>query len=703
MKLKYIIPSVAIAAAGLGFSGCTDDFEEINTNPHKVYDVELNDVFAGTVQRTANNWAEMNYRRFLNFSRLTIVMFCCNPSQDTGDGYFRNYYVNVLRDLIKLEREYAANVDNEGRTIYPKNMAIVKAWKSYVYYVMASCWGPIPMSDAIVVGNEGKRYYKYDSEEQVYTQILNDLREAVDLLDHTQNASALDVLQNDPIFGAGGIGAPDMDKWLRFANTLRLNVAMHCQNLNSDLSREHALEVLADGRLMASNDDNAVMQWGLDSDKSSSYYYRSFQKDHKAEQGGEAPIWPCLNEYGYIYFATFNDPRIGKYVRKMNERNPKAKPFLVTDTLTRPHSAYCKNSDTKMTINGQSVVVATKCANYTQHRSLPTAVKNTLRDSIIVRYTVDYAPYQEQCDIPNSWRYATVPGMTYTYHDVLGSARQDDYNHSVAQPYFVSEDAHWVILTYADACFLRAEAELIYNNNPGRAKTAYEEGIDASMAQWGITDYADFKAQDGVKWGTSKEGSHDRRLIYQAKIMGGDNGNDGLLEQIYKQRSFADYFNGLEIWNIERRTRTFDWPPTFTKDQSSGVLGASPDYNYWMERLIYPEAETTKNSAANAEGIAMLQSVSPFVRTERWGDNIFTSLGFAKKNPHVEDASLWGTPREITPKMEYYEHYYGDTYEKLLARAKEISGARLEAAALGAVAFEYQSTKAYGYNLTSGN
>ena len=702
MKLKYIIPSVAIAAAGLGFSGCTDDFEEINTNPHKVYDVELNDVFAGTVQRTANNWAEMNYRRFLNFSRLTIVMFCCNLSQDTGDGYFRNYYVNVLRDLIKLEREYAANVDNEGRTIYPKNMAIVKAWKSYVYYVMASCWGPIPMSDAIVVGNEGKRYYKYDSEEQVYTQILNDLREAVDLLDHTQNASALDALQNDPIFGAGGIGAPDMDKWLRFANTLRLNVAMHCQNLNSDLSREHALEVLADGRLMASNDDNAVMQWGLDSDKSSSYYYRSFQKDHKAEQGGEAPIWPCLNEYGYIYFATFNDPRIGKYVRKMNERNPKAKPFLVTDTLTRAHSAYCKNSDTKMTINGQSVVVATKCANYTQHRSLPTAVKNTLRDSIIVRYTVDYAPYQEQCDIPNSWRYATVPGMTYTYHDVLGSARQDDYNHSVAQPYFVSEDAHWVILTYADACFLRAEAELIYNNNPGRAKTAYEEGIDASMAQWGITDYADFKAQDGVKWGTSKEGYHDRRLIYQAKIMGGDNGNDGLLEQIYKQRSFADYFNGLEIWNIERRTRTFDWPPTFTKDQSSGVLGASPDYNYWMERLIYPEAETTKNGAANAEGIAMLQSVSPFVRTERWGDNIFTSLGFAKKNPHVEDASLWGTPREITPKMEYYEHYYGDTYEKLLARAKEISGARLEAAALGAVAFEYQSTKAYGYNLTSG-
>lgn len=698
MKLKYILPSIAIAGSALGFSGCTDDFEEINTNTNKVYDVELNDVFAGTIQRTANTWAELNYRRMLNFSRLTVVMFCSNPGQDTGDSYFRRFYVEVLRDLVKLERTYSQTVDADGRTLYPKNMAIIKTWKSYVFYTMASCWGPIPMSDAIVVGNEGKRYYKYDSEAQIYEQILNELKEAVELLDNTQNASALDVLQNDPIFGAGGIGAPDMDKWLRFANTLRLNVAMHCQNLCPELSEEHAKAVLEDGRLMASNADNAIMQWGTDAEKSSSYYYRSFQKDHKPEQGGEAPIWPCVNEYGYIYFSTFNDPRLGKYVRKMNERNPKAKPFLVTDTITRPHQKYCSNKDTK---DASGNVIATKCANYNQHRTLPAAVKKTLRDSIVVKYTVDYAPYQEACDIPNSWRYATVPGMTYTYHDVLGSARQDDYNHSVAQPYFVSEDAHWVILTYADACFLRAEAELLYNNNAGKAKAAYEEGIDASMTQWGITDYADFKNQDGVKWGTSREGYHDRRMIYQAKIMGGENGNEGLLEQIYKQRAFADYFNGLEIWNIERRTRTFDFPPTFSKNTSSGVDGASPDYNYWMERLIYPEAETTKNGAANKEGIAMMQAVSPFVRTDRWGDNIFTSLGFAKKNPHADD-HIWDGAREITPKMEYYEHYYGETYEEMVDRAKEISGSRLEATALKSIAFEYQSTKAFGYNLTTG-
>ena len=700
MKLKYILPSLALLGTAAGFTGCTDDFEEVNTNTNKVYDVTLNDVFAGTVLRTANNWAEMNYRRWLNFSRLSIVSFCCNTSQDTGDGYFRNYYVNVLRDLIKLEREYTSpeNLDADGRSIYPKNLAIVKAWKSYVFYTMVSSWGPIPMSDAIVVGNEGKRYYKYDSEAEVYTAIIKELEDAVDLIDHQQNASAVDGITVDPIFSTAGIGVPgtpDMQKWLKFANTLRLNVALQAQRLIPELSEETAKAVLDDGRLMASNNDNAIMQWGTDSEGSSSYYYRSFQKNHKAEQGGEAPLWPCVNEYGYIYFATFNDPRMPKYVMKMNERstNPNTKPFLVTDTLLRADQKYCKTTDTKMTINGQSVVVATKCANYSQHQSNKTLLK-LMQDSIIVKYTVDYAPYQEGVAIPQSWRWATVPGMTYTYSDVLGTARQDDYNHSVAQPYFVNEQAHWVILTYADACFLRAEAELIYNGNQAAAKAAYEEGIDASMTQWGVTDYADYKAQDGVKWGTSREGFHDRRYIYQAKIMGGENGTDGLLEQIWKQRQFADYFNGLEIWNVERRTRTFDFPPSFQNSTPSGVLGADPNYNYWMERLIYPEAEAIKNAQANAEGIEMLRAVSPYTRDERWGDNIFTTLGFAKKIPGIDDKSIWGDMREITPKMDYYEHYYGSTYDELLEKAKEISGSRAEASALGAVAFEYQSTKA---------
>ena len=45
----------------------------------------------------------------------------------------------------------------------------------------------------------------------------------------------------------------------------------------------------------------------------------------------------------------------------------------------------------------------------------------------------------------------------------------------------------------------------------------------------------------------------------------GSNGQEGQLEQIYKQRHFADFFNGIEGWNLERRTRAFGWPPFISR------------------------------------------------------------------------------------------------------------------------------------------
>lgn len=673
--LIYAGLSLLAGSAAMTFTGCTDDFEEVNTNPNKVYDVDLNDVFAGTVQRTMNNWAKMNYRRFLNFSRLTVVMFCCTPDQDTGDEYFRTYYVDVIRDLVKLEREYLKTPE-----AYSNRLAIVKIWKSYVFYTMASCWGPIPMSDAITDGSENKRYYKYDSEQEVYKQILEELAQAAELIDNADPNITADVLSSDPIFGADGIGQADMSKWRKFANTLRLNVAMHIQNLDPDLSREHALAVLADGDIIRSNDDNVIASWGLDSENSSSQYYRDILKDRKpADFGGS--VRPALNEWGYIYFASFNDPRLPKYVKKSNADVPagmtNVKPFLVTDTITRPH--VCNNRD----VSGQSV----KCPDYATHRA--DGMNAFRRDSITVNYTVDYAPYMETTGTPTGWRWATVPGMTYTYNDPLLVAASSEYNYSYCADYFWNEQAKWNILTYADACFLRAEAALLYQGDPSTAKSAYEEGIAASMTQWGITDYADYMAQDGIKWGTSKAGYHDRRQLYQAAINGGENGTDGLLEQIYKQRSFADFFNGLEIWNLERRSRAFNWPPFFMSGQSSSVEGYNMTYNYWTERLIYPETEANKNGTANAEGIQMLRAASPFTRDERWGDNVFTSLGFSKINPQLATAEQqWGF-REILPRMEYYEHTYGATWEECSKNAIERTGAANERAAFREINFVF--------------
>lgn len=673
MKIKNILFPLLVGSAGFVFPGCTDDFEEVNTNPNKVYNVNLEDVWSGTVKRSMDVFAELNYNRLLNFSRSVVVQFNTNPGQDTGDAYFRKFYVEILRDLVKLERQYG----NDPAT-YANRLAIIKTWKSYCFYMMASMWGPIPMSDAISDGSENKRYYKYDSEIEIYTAILKDLTDAYTMLENANSTAAV-AMEMDPVYGADGNGQPDMQKWKRFCNSLRLNVAMHIQNLDRELSREYALKAMQ-GDLMTSNSDNAILRYGTMLENSSSYYYTRFIYN---QTSFNKSVYPAVGEYFYIYLKSFDDPRMPKFIHKSNELavgNEKA--YVFTDTITRPHQ--CFNRDN--TNQGYR-----KCPDYAEHQA--DKLNAFRRDSIIVEYMAEYVPLNELNNLPSGWEWGIIPTdpNNNRYFDPLDRFNSQ-YNPSFVQDNFVNEQAQMPILTYADVCFLKAEAAMLYLADEGSAKSYYEEGIMASMAQYGVTDYNAYLSHDGVKWGTSYKGYHDRRMLYQAQI-NGENGSEGKLEQIYKQRYIADFFMGLEEWNLERRTRALDFPPFFMSGGSSNIEGVNSTYNYWTERLIYPEAEISKNSTAYYEGIAKLQASSPFYRSERWGDNVFSSLGFAKLNPQLESApTKWGGHHVIYPQLEYMKHCWGKTYEEVLESARAYSGQTVASVALGKISYKWTST-----------
>lgn len=666
MKIRHIIPAALLAIAPL--TACTDDFEKVNTNPNKIYNVELNEVFAGTVYRTMNAVAELNYTEYLNFSRYAVVFYVGQPHQNSGDNIMKAFYINILRDLVKLERQY-----EKDETLYANRLAIVKTWKSYCFYVLASSYGPVPMSDAISDGSENKRYYKYDSEKEIYTAILADLKKAVSLYDINSSVSN-DYLESDPVFGNGE--SSDIAKWQKFANTLRLNIALHTQNIDMELARENAVDALK-YPLMSSNDDNATIKWGTTEESSHSYYYGRFIRNVEFQRG----LYPALSEYMFAYLKSLNDPRLEKYVLPSNglsKSNEKA--FVYNDTITRPHQ--CFNRD-------NANMGYAKCPDYKEHQA--DKLNKFRRDSIMVEYMMRYVPMYEQNPMPSGWRMATVPGQTNTYNDPL-TRMQSEYNPSFVHDRFVGESAEMTILSYADACFLKAEASLLFNGDVSTARSAYEEGIMASMNQYGVGDYAAYINGNGVKWGTDLvNGFHDRRQLYQATIKG-SNGSDGLLEQIYKQRYFADFFNGLEAWNLERRTRVFNFPPFFANNPSTDVEGVNPTYNFSSERLIYPEAEVSKNTAAYYEGLATLQATSPFFRPEHRGDNVFTSLAFAKKNPQLEIADKLWLNREVTPFADYFKHAWGATYEEVVANAKAYSGDKLDNVALGKISYKWSKT-----------
>lgn len=662
MKTKHIL-SLLLAIVLLINGSCTDRFEDINRNPNKFYSIDINQIFPGTVLRTMQTVGELNLNYLMTWSRYATRQAFCGPRQDVGSGNYQKFYVDILRDLENLESEY------EGKVGFENRHAIVKTWKAYCYYVMVSLYGGIPMSDAIL-NDENKTEYRYDTEKEVYTQILDLLSDATELYNPTTTFTA-DVLSPDPVFGGSG----NTISWRKFANTLRLNIAMQIQNIDPELSRKNAAAALAhEDWLISSNSENVAPHWGTSIADDVSRYWEILWKDI---EGGKSTFqqstYPGMGEYFSLYLYTFKDPRMQEWFEPGNSTSlgcsATEKPYLYTDTITRPHN--CVKTGTN------------KCPNYAAHQA--DGLNSYRRDSLLVQYTIPYTPIRELVYIAQGWEVELVDPTNPTsarYSDPLET--RSNYNPSFLKKKFTDKNCSLPIISYTDVCFLKAEAAALYGLGSQSAQSYYEEGIRASFDQLGISGKAaEYMSQNGVRWNTNKIGYSDRRNLYRAKV-------DGTLDQIYKQRYFAGVTNFLEGWNLERRTRAFDFPPFFS-GSFSDVEGSDGTYNYCSERLIYPKTEISQNRTQYYAAIENLRATSPWFRPEQEGNNIFTSLEFAKKIPNIGTADSRYKNLRIIYHAGYLSHYFGITYEEMLAKALATTGETNPSKAM---------TKAYNYTET---
>jgi hypothetical protein len=637
-KIIYILVSTIMLGS---FYSCTDGFESKNTDPNKIYTINAQYIFPGTMLKTMNWIGELNFNVLMNQSRYLTVQAFQGPTQDESSTNYKHCYVEIIRDLTSIEEDYT---DKPG---YENRLGMVKTWKAYVYYMMVSLYGGIPMSDALLT-SETKTTYKYDAEEEVYRQILK-LLNASTVLFNPQTQYSSDFLQMDPVFG----GKSDVNKWRKFANTMMLNVAMNVQNLNNDLAKEYATLAMAHEDWMISSVAEIVQPtWGTNTTYDVSYYYTRLLKG--VEQNGiQQTTYPGMGEYLATYLFSFNDPRIGAFFETSNSMGTAVdKPFLTKDTLSRPH-----------------ICTKAACLDYVIHKNGADAAK--YRDSIIVSYTVPYVPLTDLVVMATSWEADYIPGSTtLRYSDPLTYASK--FNPSYLKKDFLKKDAKLVFLNWSDACFLKAEAKILFGLGVNDAQTYYNQGVSASFAQYGLTGTATYLAHAGVTWNTSFVGYPDRRNLYHAQIMG-KGGDDAHLEQIYKQRYIADFMNCLEGWNLERRTRVMNFPPLFATGQSS-AYGSNSTYNYF-ERYMYPLNELSLNNSEYFIAINNLSKVSPLFNTANSGNNCYTSLGFSKKIPNIEtaDARYIGN-KKIIFNYQYFQNFYGITYEDLVLNAVKQTG-----------------------------
>ena len=118
------------------------------------------------------------------------------------------------------------------------------------YAWLTDAYGDIPYTQ----GGKGKTQDilnpKYDSQQNIYPDLIAQLTKNIEVL---KTAKAGQGYPNaDPIF------KNDLTKWVRFANSVRLRLAMRLRYANATLSQQTVVQCLANP-LMETNDHNALM------------------------------------------------------------------------------------------------------------------------------------------------------------------------------------------------------------------------------------------------------------------------------------------------------------------------------------------------------------------------------------------------------------------------------------------------------------
>jgi hypothetical protein len=169
-----------------------------------------------------------------------------------------------------------------------------------------------------------------------------------------------------------------------------------------------------------------------------------------------------------------------------------------------------------------------------------------------------------------------------------------------------------IILGYAEAQFLKAQAAILGFGGSQSAESYYTSGIDANFAFWGVSSTLRdaYKAGNGIKFGTTGVGFWNYLHIVKADIPAGD------INKIYYQTWLA-YFpdQPFDAWCLQRQTRVLNLSPHTTPGYPTLLFQDIPD------RAVYPitinqQNPTGYNGALPLLGAASFadETTNPYIR-----------------------------------------------------------------------------------------
>ncbi|MCI6105677.1 MAG: SusD/RagB family nutrient-binding outer membrane lipoprotein, partial [Prevotella sp.] len=226
--------ALAVMSNGM-LSSCTDDFEDLNTNKTQVDPGDL--PFAAQCAEAMNYCYPPHQNMFQFWTNLTIDLYGgyfqtphgnftnCDMGENRGHsgGMYENYYLHIFNNT----RRNIANLDKQENAGLAGTMRIVQA----VGTMQATdAYGPLAYSS--IINAESESTYRFDSQQKLYEQMLDDLDKAIaglQNMDDTEKAS----LATYDTWGGG-----DPAIWVQIANTMKLRIALRLSKRESEMAAD---------------------------------------------------------------------------------------------------------------------------------------------------------------------------------------------------------------------------------------------------------------------------------------------------------------------------------------------------------------------------------------------------------------------------------------------------------------------------------
>lgn len=195
-------------------TGCKK-FSEFQTDPNKST-VATPDLLLNSIEQTAFQSSDVA----VAFASRQMV-FTDAVSLEQYYGWTRGSYnaYNNLRQVIKMEQ---AAVSQNKQEYIP----LAKFYKAWYFLQLTQMFGDIPYTDALK-GEENINKPTYDKQEDIYLNILNDLKLANSLISTTTPNIAGDIVYNG-----------NMQTWKKAINSLSLRVLMSLSLKENDAKIE---------------------------------------------------------------------------------------------------------------------------------------------------------------------------------------------------------------------------------------------------------------------------------------------------------------------------------------------------------------------------------------------------------------------------------------------------------------------------------